>query len=969
MSQKKEEAEMKQPTIVGIGASAGGLESIIAFFENVPQNSGFAFVIIQHLSPDHKSLMAELLSKHTTMQVVEAVDKTRPEINKVYLLPSKKFMTLKNGLLCLHEKEKGSLPNNSIDLFFESLASELGANAIGIVLSGTGTDGTKGLESIISNGGITIVQDPNTAAFNGMPNSAIGAKAATMVLTPENMAADLIDYLKEPKDIKSLHAQVYSDELTMENIIMLISKVGHDFSHYKSPTLIRRLSKRMTELNMQTLKDYYSYLEANPSEIKIISEQFLINVTQFFRDDAAFDILKLKVIPALLQGKKEGDVVKVWSIACSTGEEAYSLAILFCEVMEAKQMEEVTIKIFATDIDKDALETASAAIYSRALLERVSGQRIAKYFDVEDDKYRVKSHVRKMVLFSTHDIRKDPPFGRMDLVSCRNFLIYIKHDTQKEILKKIHFALNVNGYLFVGPSENIDSIKNSLEEVDKKWKIFKCTKKIRYFEDAPMLNALVNKSISNNGKTKNALLHLGDVMKETILEDTHFAGIYVDLNFDVKQAVGNYKSFIQFPEQSFNFNLLKMTSPDLSVNLGSAMRKAVNDNAPVISRNVKITSGNHTRIINITVKPFLQHSDYQQQFLFVVLNEEHSRTSNEPSDTPGEDNIHQQRIRELENELRETKESLQAIIEELEAAGEEMQGANEEMISTNEELQSTNEELQSLNEELHTVSSEHQAKIRELIEVNEDLNNYFKNSEIGQLLVDRNFVIRKFSPSATKMINLIPTDINRSILDITIRFKGIDFISDIGYVMTTGKSIEKEIGMGDSVFVMKITPYEKQNKTLDGVVINFIDVTNVKRIGSILDAVFKAVPCGILASHAVRSPNGEIAEFEFIACNDAMENDLNLSRKDILGNTISQVFPLKSKELFEAYKKVVITGSTTQRDIFNDALQKWSSVTLVKMHDGVVSVSTDITEKKKAADLIQQNYEELRQSFKMNRKK
>jgi two-component system CheB/CheR fusion protein len=966
---KKIKSEEKPHYVVGIGASAGGLEAINAFFENVPEDPGFSFVIIQHLSPDHKSLMAELLSKHTSMKVVEAGDNMPLKPNCVYLLPAKKLMLVKDNSLHLYEKEKAALPNNAIDVFFESLAKDLGPQAVGIILSGTGTDGTKGLQNILNAGGITIVQDPASAAFNGMPNSAIAAGLANMTLPPQNMASELIEFIKDPRMVKSLHLQVIKDENALKNIIGLVRKVGHDFSYYKNPTLVRRLSKRMSELNIPKLEDYFEYLNSHPAEIKTISQEFLINVTHFFRDKDAFDILRDKVIPSLLEGKKAGDTVKAWVIACSTGEEAYSVAMLFREEIEKRGIEGLNVKIFATDVDRDALEVASAGIYNRNIIDHISGQRIAKHFDIEGDRYRIKTELRKMVLFSHHDILKDPPFGKMDLITCRNFLIYIDSEIQKDILRKIHFALNLNGYLFVGPSEHIDAIKPSLEEVDKKWKIYRCNNKIRLYDHESFFSTLSRNSLINIPKVKNPLMHMGDLMKETLLEDEKYAGIYVDMNFEVKQAIGNYKNYLQFPESGFNFNLLKMANPDISVSLGSATRKAMRDNKAVVMRNVKVTSGKETRSVTIIVKPYLHHNDYHQQFLFIVLCDEEMRPNAGGTATNKEMDPDLNRVQQLESELKETRENLQAIIEEMEATNEELQSANEEMVSSNEELQSANEELQSLNEELHTVSSEHQIKIKELIELNDDLNNYFRNSDIGQILIDRNLVIRKFTPSATKMINLISSDINRSIIDITTRFKGVDFIGDIGRVLSSGKVIEKEITLNDTICIMKLTPYEKQGKIIDGVVISFIDVTSIRRLDSILEAVFKCVPSSILASQAVRNEKREIIDFEFVTCNEAAEKDLNLSRKDIIGKNLKTVFPQKHKDIFRAYATVVENCKPYNYDFFNEHTQKWGNVVLVKMLDGVVAVSTDITEKKKAADLVQQNYEELRQSLKFNRKK
>jgi two-component system CheB/CheR fusion protein len=956
--------------VVGIGASAGGLDAINQFMDNVPLNSGFAYVIIQHLSPDHKSLMADLLTSHTQMKVIEADDEMVIEKNCVYLLPSRKTLTVKDGKLLLHPKMKTALPNNNIDVFFESLANEYESRAIGIILSGTGTDGTRGVKAISEKGGVVIVQDPSTSAFNGMPVSAIASGACNLILAPHNMAHELIEYVQQPASARSIRFSGGSDEFYLHEITDLVRKVtGHDFNYYKSPTLIRKLSKKMSELKISDMNEYLGYLNSNPDQVKSIAQDFLINVTQFFRDTEAFDTIREKIIPSIFENKTAKDTIKVWSVACSSGEEAYSLAILFHEYMEKNNRLECTVKIFATDIDQETLEIGSKGIYPRSIIESVSGQRIAKYFDPEGEGYKIKADIRKMVVFSQHNILKDPPFGRIDLVTCRNMLIYINSSAQKEVLKKLHFAMNLNGYLFVGPSEHIEIIKPSLEEIDKKWKIFKCISKARAYEGV-FYHFDKGTPAAADVKLRNPLLHLGEIFKETLLEETGYAGIYIDLNFDVKQAIGDYKKYLAFPEVSFNFNLLKLLHPDLSVVLSSALRKAVQENKPVTLREVKVHDADKNRLVSIIIKPYIHSNHFSQQFIFVVLKEVEKREIPAPSQPEKvADMTDIARIEELEYELRETKESLQAVIEEMEATNEELQSANEEMLSNNEELQSANEELQSLNEELHTVSAEHQAKIRELIELNDDLNNYFRNSEIGQILVDKNFIVRKFSPSVTRMVNLIPSDIHRSILDITTRFRGIDFIGDIGLVIRNGIPAEKEIIIDDNIYLLRISPYERHDKRIDGAVINFVDITKAKQLDSLLDAIFQSVPSAIVATKSIRNNQKEINDFEFIAVNPSGEKNLGLNRKDVIGKRLKAVFPLSYKDMIKTYREVAEDGKSQSYDFFNENINKWTNVVLVKFLDGVISVATDITEKKKAADLVERNYEELRKSLRLNKKR
>lgn len=951
--------------VVGIGASAGGLEAINSFFENMPENSGLSFVIVQHLSPDHKSMMSDLLTRHTLMKVFEAQDGMTIEPNCVYLLPSKKFMTTKFGKLILHDKQYNHVPNNAIDVFFESLAHDYKSKAIGIVLSGTGFDGTKGLSEIKKQGGIVVVQDPASAAFDGMPNSALSKDLADLVLPPTSMGPEIIELLKESPDLKDYHLSEHRDEFVLREILNLIRKTtGLDFSYYKRPTLLRRISKRLLELHITNLKDYLEYITYHPTEIQVIYQEFLINVTEFFRDKEAFDVVADRVIPQILKDKKPGDTVKVWSVACCSGEEAYSVAILFHEYMTKHNLFDVTIKIFATDIDKAALETASRGLYTKNILNYISGQRIAKYFTPEGDFYRIKPEIRKMIVFSYHNVIKDPPFSRMDFISCRNMLIYINTDCQKEVLKKLHFALNLEGVLFLGPSEYVGVIKHAMEEIDKKWRVYRCVSKIRVGEE-PVFSPLSKKMLnagSEKTKIKNPLNHLSDLFKETLLEEFSFAGILIDKNFEIKQAVGNFKDYIALPDSGLTFNLLKLVSPELSIALSVAVRKAMKDEESSVMRGIKIKDDKKKRYINITVKPYLRQQEYDQQFLFVVLNDGDSKEGAFGSESVAKTAAEYNRITELEKELKESRENLQAVIEELETTNEELQSANEEMVSTNEELQSTNEELQSLNEELHTVSAEHQAKIKELMDLNDDMSNFFNNSDLGQILVDKRLIIRKFSPAVTKMVNLIETDINRSIMDITTRFTDIDFVSDIRHVITENIRLEKEIHLNNSWYLMRISPYLKQDKFSDGVVVTFVDITETKRLSGILEAVFNSSPSTIIVQKAIRNDRQDIIDFECVAANSAAEKDLDVSKDSIIGKRMKISFPEKSIEHFNIYRDVVLSGNPHHYEYYNESKDKWYEVVLVKLEDGLVIIETNISEKKKAADVIAQSFESLKKA-------
>ncbi len=911
--------------VVAIGASAGGLEAINEFFDNMPQSSGFSFVIIQHLSPDYKSLMSELLAKHTQMEIIEARENIQLQPNKVYLLPARKLMRLKENRLQLKEQVRDHTPNMAIDVFFESLATERGDKAVGIILSGTGTDGTRGIRAIKDHGGTVVVQDPATAQFDGMPNSAVNSGVADIVSAPNLMPEELVDFLKAAPFLRSINSMSGHEEAILQDILAKVfEETGHDFFNYKLTTIKRRLAKRMAELGIQSIADYLSHISSRPAEVKQLCKEFLLHVTRFFRDQESFISLHSKVITELVTRRKDGDTIKVWDVACSTGEEAYSLAMLFDEELKRQQKEDLEVKIFASDISQQVIEHASKGLYSNEEVKEISEERLKKYFVKEAGGYRVVPSLRKVIVFARHDVAKDPPFHKIDLIVCRNMLIYMTPVLQKAILGKFHFAINDDGFLFLGPSENINTLKDVMTEVDRKWKIYKCINKARIGE-IELTNPgdkVLFPSYHASSKAKNAYSHLTDIFKETLLAEYQIAGILIDREFEVKHAIGNFKKFIDFPEGNFNFNLLKLVSSDLAVALSTGIRKATKDNQPYIQRNMKVQSGDSERRITMIVKPYLEQKVYVQPFIFIVLKEEPVVEMTHNASLPSLDASAVSVINALEQELHDTKENLQALVEEVESANEELQSSNEEIVSANEELQSTNEELQSLNEELHTVNTEHQLKIKELIELNDDLNNYFKNSDVGQIIVDRNFIIRKFTPIATKQVNLISSDVGRSISDISTNIKGLDLIADIRDVLLTSQSREKELTMDDNkFFLMRIVPYQRQDKSMDGVVINFIDITALKQASLEVESAYqelKATSEKLEETNAkLEQSNLDLLQFASVASHDLKEP---LRKIQAFGNLLKEKAESKLNGVEQNYLEKMINCANRMQSLIDDLL-------------------------------------------------
>jgi two-component system, chemotaxis family, CheB/CheR fusion protein len=824
--------------IIAIGASAGGMEAIHLLFDNTPED-GVAYVIIQHLSPDHKSFMAELLAKHSKLKIFEAENNMYIEPNCVYLMPRGKNMTVKNRKLLLTDSNRNLQPNTAIDIFLNSLAEDQKSKSIAVILSGTGTDGTKGIAAIKKTGGLVIVQDPASAKFDGMPNSAIESGNADFILAPELIPEEIIHYLKQDSLENNYNTKLSEkDEASLHEILHLIQEhTPLDFTDYKHSTIIRRIVIRMTRNNLNSMSDYIVFLKTHPAEINVLAQEFLISVTKFFRDPEAFEFIKEKVIPQIVEAKLLVDTLKIWVVGCATGEEAYSLAILIMEhLTEIKKNLEV--KIFASDIDKSALAHAAKGLYAENITREVSEERIQRFFIKEGSKFRVRENIRKMIIFADHDITKQPPYGKIDLISCRNMLIYMNPILQKKIFTTFNFCLNNGGYLFLGPSESLGELKRLFIEVDKKWKIYKNTESVHNLRDRiysapdfdikkrvnPVLNASPAKSLTKN--------NLAEIIDQTLLEESGYeAGICVDGDLKILQSFGNFEKYLL--PKIFNYNLLEMLPEELSIAASAILHKALSHNKTGIINGVKLRKNESIHTVSVFVKPFLSENTSMQTVVLVLLKEEETKQVPEKDFETFDRKIHTDRyLEDMKMELKETKQKLNDAYEALEASNDNISSYNEELISSNEEMQSTNEELQSVNEELQTVNTEYQLKIKELAELNDDLTNYFKGSINGQIYVDDHLIIRKFTPSATKQINLRENDINRPLSDISTNIKFATLVDDVSEVISTSVIHQKEIQTNDGRwYQMMIMPYIKQqDNQKNGAVITFNEITELKQV-------------------------------------------------------------------------------------------------------------------------------------------
>ncbi|MFD3001921.1 CheR family methyltransferase [Pontibacter toksunensis] len=966
---KKAEQEV---FVIGIGASAGGLQALEALFSCVPQDS-VSYVIVQHLSSEHRSFLTQLVSRYSALEVMEAAHNMLVETNKVYVIPNNKELTIQDNHLQLIEKTNSGR-SRTVDTFFASLAADKKNRAIGIILSGTGNDGSQGVVAIKKAGGMVIVQDPETATFDAMPLNAINTGHSDYVLSPEEMPGEIMNYVKAAPLTLGLTELVNSEtEASFLQILdMVHERTGFDFNSYKRPTIIRRISRRMAVLNILNLPDYLDYLNQTPQEVEILSKDFLIGVTKFFRDKEAYQVIADTVIPDLVDSKKENDQLRIWVAGCSSGEEPYSLAILVREYLD-KVKKELEVKIFASDIDRDALDFASKGLYPKTDLTAVPEERLQEFFLKEDGKFRVCQRVRRMVIFSPHNVVKDPPFSRIDLVSCRNMLIYLSPLLQKKVIDKFHYALQVGGYLFLGSSESIGERRN-FEEVSKKWKIYRNTEPSRSLglTDTYTGSGLSRRpappaipSYSRDLTTKQLLHHhFNELLSETVLEEYGFAAVYVDENYDVLHGAGKFKNYLDLPEQNFTFNLLKLVPQDLAVSLGTMLRRAILEKEKLTAHNVQMRDGNTLRYVNVVVKPYLAGRNLGHKFILVLFSEEHPSvplTTNEL--IPSVDSQYDQRVKELEIELQYTKDDLQAVVEELETANEELQSTNEELLSSNEELQSTNEELQSLNEELHTINTEHQYKIKALVELDDDLNNYFRSTDIGQIFVDRKLVIRKFTPAATRLINMIESDIGRSIYQISNNLRYDGLIDDVRDVISRHYVLEKEVqDKGGVWYQMRILPYITQERKIDGAIIIFIQINELKNLHLLHEGILDSSPNAILALKAVRNQSNAIVDFTLSLFNHRAQEFMGYPAGNLLGKTLWGEYPrILEKRIFGSLAQVVETGEQLDVELpqQHNGSQHWLHIVAVKFDDGLVLTLHDITERKLYEHSLQQQQEQI----------
>jgi len=823
--------------IVGIGASAGGLKALEGLFTCMPSDSQMAFVIIQHLSPKHESMMGPLLQKHTAMKIREVMEDMVIEPNSVYINPPDHNVIIMNQTFHLLEPVKTHGINLPIDCFFRALAEEQAEKAICIILSGTGTDGTLGLKAIKGAGGMTMVQaDPS---YDGMPRSAINTDKVDFVLTVNKIPDALLKYVRHPyiKYPTAIETPEEQFQQHLQKIFFLIrSNTGHDFSNYKQNTIRRRIERRLAVHRIDKMDEYVRYLQQTPTEREALFKDLLIGVTNFFRDPEAFEILQQTTLPELITSKEPNSPLRIWVVGCASGEEAYSIAILILETMD-NMKKHSEVQIFASDLDVDAINSGRMAIYPESIAADVSLERLNRFFIKEDNIYKLKKQVRETVVFTQQNLINDPPFSKLDMVSCRNLLIYMDQPLQKKLLPLFHYTLNSNGILFLGSSESIGEFTDYFSVMNSKWKIFKRNEvmfdKMANYPSIPFFDAYASKLHLPEKKVGNGI-NIRSLIEKIVLEDYTLPCVLINEKHDVLYFVGQTDNYLKTPVGDPSFNILKMAREGLQHKLSVALHRIVKQQKTLIYEGVQVNKNGHIQTINMLVRPltgnYLPHGltmvIFDNQASFREKTPHHNMTDIESGT----------QVSSLEQELQSTREYLKTTIEELETSNEELKSTNEELQSVNEELQSSNEELktskeelQSTNEELITVNAELQSKVDELSQANNDINNLLASTEIGTIFLDNDLHIKRFTPAIKKLFNLIPSDVDRPISDITSNILYENLYADAKIVLDS--LVRKEIKVPNQVghwYSIRIVPYRTTDNIIDGVVITFVDITELK---------------------------------------------------------------------------------------------------------------------------------------------
>lgn len=981
--------------IVGIGASAGGLAAFEAFFSGMPAGAdpGMAFVLVQHLAPDHDSILVELVQRTTRLKVFEVKDGVVVQDNCAYIIPPDRDMAFLNGTLQLLEPSEPRGQRFPIDFLFRSLAHDQHERAIGIVLSGTGSDGTLGVRAIKGEGGMVMVQSPDSCEFDGMPRSAMATQMVDFELPPADMPSQLMAYvahsfgrLPRPATPAEPH-----DENALRKIFFLLrTQTSHDFSQYKIGTICRRIERRMAVHQLDTIGEYVKYLQQTPVEVVALFRDLLIGVTSFFRDTQAFETLKTLVIPKLFEAKPPGSIIRVWCTGCSTGEEAYSIAILLQEQLNVLR-QNYKVQIFATDIDSHAIATARGGVYPASIARDISAERLERFFTLEngDSAYRIHKSIRDMLIFSEHDLIRAPPFSRLNLISCRNLLIYLNVDLQKKLVDLFHYALLPGGQLFLGTSETAGEFGGLFSVVDRKSKIYKRTadfqgtrrtvleRFVAYpVHSAPATDHDNERDNEHNNERNNALPmttgkvsvpaknSLREMTEQALLQQITPTGALVNAQGDILYLHGRTGMFLEpTPGDAGVNNILAMAREGLRSDLTHSLRKAVTAKERVQALGVRVKTNGHFTRVDVAVCPVAQGpaATLESPLFLIILQALETPQTTQTTQTPDSDNAQamaalpklgkyrhskaangeiarlQAQLQAKEDYLSTVNEELETSNEELKSSNEELQSVNEELQSSNEELETSKEELQSINEELTTVNTELKTKINDLSRANNDMNNLLAGTDIGTVFLDHSLRIVRFTPAATEIINLIPSDIGRPVGHIVMNLADYDtLVPDVQAVLHTliPKEVDVLTAKGKS-YTLRIRPYRTLENVIEGAVITFVEITDMVHTREALRKANEMMRLAVVVRDAFDAITVQDLDGRIIAWNPGAVRLYGWTELQALGmnvrdripaglhqQALEQVFQLSQAETLQPYQtqRLAKDGSIKEVSLTSTAL-------------------------------------------------
>jgi two-component system, chemotaxis family, CheB/CheR fusion protein len=947
--------------VVGIGASAGGLDPLVRFFDNLPKETGMAFVIVQHLSPDFKSLMDELLARHTELPIHLVEDGMLVEADHVYLIPAKKEMIMSGGRLLLSDRHRQQELTLPIDVFFRSLAQDCGPRAVAIVFSGGGSDGSRGICHVHDAGGLVLAQDLESAQFDGMPRAAIDTGIVDHTLPPQDMPRMLLDHAGgRSTDVAARQDGTSPEARGLEAVYRVLeTEFGIDFNHYKPSTVTRRIERRLALAQSPNIDEYLARLRSERSELDALYRDLLIGVTRFFRDPEAFALLEQRVLPELLTRESRNAPLRLWVAGCATGEEAYSLAILLQDLMATHG--ERPVKIFATDVHRGSLEQAATGVYGEEAVSNVSSDRLARYFTHSAGTYQVIPELRQMIVFAQHNVISDAPFTRVDLISCRNLLIYLQQPVQQRILSVFHFALSPGGMLFLGPSETLGTLADGFEVLDKQWQLYRRAGEVRTRVEArrAFVPAMDARAVAAAvlPPAKHSLGQLLSVY-DALLEETMPPSLILSERGELLHVLGGAARFLRVRDGRQSLDVQDLVHAELKMIFAGGLKRALAEGSPVVFNGVR--GGGDEQVYRVTFRVVRGRAATAR---YVVVSFGAPAPASPPAPPPPAveidlDQVSQQQLAALEAELGTTKESLQAAIEQLEASNEELQASNEELQASNEELQSTNEELQSVNEELYTVNAEYQRKIAELTELTNDMDNLLASTEVGTIFLDGQLRIRKFTPQVTETFGLLPQDVGRPIDTFAHKMHHPGLAEDLERVLALGKPIERDLGdVNGKTYFLRLLPYRAKG-VIDGVVLTLIDVTGLKAAEDalfheryLLNSLLRTVPDAIYFKDA---------RGRFIRFNHAMATRLGLrDPAEAIGKTALDLPDHEVALAMHREDESVIRSGQPQhyrleRRTTADGAEAWDVVTRLPLIDrsnavvGVIAIFRDVTEQVRA---------------------